>query len=678
MSLTSSRMRHIAEICRQSPWALPSAALATVLAVAGCGQFEVRGPGEVCQEPPSLEVVEIKKCKEDQRTLLRAKHTIFDLTAKGQLRDPALGFRGRRVRHALALDYSGSMYGGYNRSQPATPGECGWSPGPDGQRRRQSPYYWELADFAELLEGGPLAAVGIGEPIHALVFSREVVLIDDQSESVFPRAGGSFPHPLPRAYGDPHEALRRLSATGGGTLPPDPKDAPFGPAGMHLETRLNLILDAGAALFEEFEERDGLLWIVTDNIIEEIPQGAPDSPAVRNAQRNREFYETLKSNPRWQVVYAWPIHRAQWLCGDTLMVYAFYYSSRERIDEPALKDLITGEPARLDTPEHQATFQRYASSASPAPGLPFKLKPQDIGVVELSFVGRIKCQPVRIEHRGRCLARLKIINLMNHRQVDHAVLVMKSGRADPFGIKADNPVPVRIAAPLCSGAATKRVTVGQRIPPKGEIIIPIEFDVEPVQTELNTFADHYESANFSTFLMIGSMTVRIEDLRTSLVIPPARIADVYGVDAMPRIFQNPITDHFNTSICLLMPIDNPSYFVSLLIVTLAIVSGVMILLVFWIIRPLYRMAVVDGVDRDTVRMIRILSQPILVDGTEVVKARRRFWSGEPAIRPAPGFTVKKRSPGWEYSRIGDDFSSPRFLELRRVGGRTAPARGDSF
>src|SRR5262245_61896304 len=104
--------------------------LLATLAV-GCRQFEVVGAPDTCPTEERLPPDQVQKCWKAHETTLTTEHPPADPTGGGRLRDAALPIAGRRLRHAVALDYSGSMYGGYDDEAPGE-APCGWHLGADG------------------------------------------------------------------------------------------------------------------------------------------------------------------------------------------------------------------------------------------------------------------------------------------------------------------------------------------------------------------------------------------------------------------------------------------------------------------------------------------------------------------------------------------------------------------
>jgi hypothetical protein len=615
------------------------AALLLAVLVAGCRQLKVTGAPDLCPAEERLSAEGAQSCWEKDHIALTGNRGVADPSEGGRLHGEKLPIAGRRLRHIVALDYSGSMYGGYDDEQPGT-SPCGWHL-EENRHVRNGPYYWEKPEFAQFLADGPLGALIGKEPVHPMAFNRLVTVLGaDGSFSTFDEAAGRFPGALPPPVHGRDAVLAALTATGSGRLPANPAKAPFGDP---QQTRLKGVLDAASALFESFDERDGILWIVTDNIIEQAPPGAVE--VARDVLYNQEFYETLRDDPRWQVIHAWPVHRAPWLCGSTLMVYGLYYSSRLRIDERNYRELCRGTDAQLAHERQIAAFKRYAHAASPSPGQPFKLKPHDIDVVEISFVGQVRCDPVKVGMASECTAQIQVENQLNHRRIDAAEIVLVNGRCDPWGLRSRRLWPVRIASPFCAGTMTRTLALPHPILPGRPEKLTIRFASPPVETVRNTFADHWESANFDRFLMLGRMNVGIRNLATSMVIGEEVLRDVYGVQSLPTLFRNPSTDNLQTSICLVLSVQNPSFVASLVLVAVIATAVLMVAFFLWLLKPSFRTIVIDGVDQGRFRLMRIGSHDLQYRGQRIGRARLG-WNGSPALRGVGGHKIRKQGNHW--------------------------------
>ncbi len=649
-------------------------ALAAALLCAACAQLELSGSQASDAEGTPLTGEQVATCSTNEAAVLEGDRPIADLTANGQLSGAHQPFAGRGLTHVVALDYSGSMFGGYERDEPSDKASgCGWSRSSRGARSPNGEFYWQLPAFRELLGQGAMAGIASGDPVHAAVFNKDFFLLHDGGGARWlgrDSFEGGVPTPDPSAA----TALDRLvSSAAGGSLP-ERWSAPWATPRMWDESRMAQALDASAALFAQAPGGDGILWIVTDNIIET----ATSDSASKEAELNRQFYLRLKQDPRWQVVYAYPVHQADWLCGSTLLVYGMYWSGHERIGESEYFALTDSDGARLASDAQLATFQGLANPGSPAPGHPFKLKPDDMDLLKVAFERQIDCPPAKAGQARQCRATLTIDNLLAHRRIDGAKLHLESGRLDAWNQVKNTVVRVPTAKPLAAGVVTADVVLSEPIPPGGSKTVQVDLLVPAVQTYQETLRDHWENANHEQFRMLGSMSVAITELRTTMAVDEAQLGDVYGVSSLPEIFRNPNTSKLNATICMKMWVENPAWLISLLILGALLLVILVVALGVWLLKPSFRVAAIDDVEVGRVRISRIMGATIEHRGTRVARVRQRL-GGSIAVTGVKPYRARPIGGHWELRDAEADMSERHRLELRRRSQPSQRGRaGDDF
>lgn len=583
------------------------------LTLVGCS---LQGAGDPFPEDPALSPSEIEACLDGE--LDRDDREAVDRTARGQLKGPAPAIRGPEIEHIVALDFSGSMYGGY---------ETG------GKPDDTCPFYWEVPEFDGLLQEGPLASIPSGAPVSTLVFGKRV-------------------HWLAQPSADPKADFD--------ALPDAPWKADFAKKGRFWdESRMADVLNAATEAFSVTPRGDGILWIVTDNIAD-----IGDGP---EANYNRLFYEHLKNDARWQVVYAYPVHEGEWLCGSTLLVYGLYYSIHERVDQ----ELYEQVQDILSPPSTVAAFAKVGNPDSPSPGHPFRLKPDDLELVVPSFDGTVDCGGPRATGLTRtCVARVNLDNLLMHRRITGAALRFRSARLDAWDLSSGEPVPT--AVPFPSGGITAMAELQEPIEPHENVVLEVELEIPAVETEHHTLRDHWESAQHPQFDMVGPMTVEVTGLWTEMAIAEEDLGDIYGVEQLPGIFKAPTMNNLRRTVCLELAVDNPSYFSSILLLVLA--GGGLLGFVggSFLLKPTYRWLHVDGEQKEQVRVSRLLSSTIEVDGKPVAKLKQT-WGGKLRMTALKPWRLTPRGGQWELQNRDDEFGGRRTLELKRRGG----ARGSS-
>ncbi len=648
------------------------AAIAALFCTA-CGQFELVGAGDPTAAGARLSAEQVALCSTDGAAVLEGNRPTTDVTAGGKLSGDHQPFAGRALTHVVALDYSGSMFGGYEREEPsAKDSSCGWSRSSRGTRSPNGDFYWELPAFRDLLDSGVMAGIAPGDPVHAAVFNKDVFLLHDGGGARW-LGRDSFEGGLPSADSSADEALSRLvSSSAGGTLP-ERWSAPWATSRMWDESRMASVLDAASAVFSQ-GSGDGILWIVTDNIIET----ASNDSRSKEAELNRQFYLRLKQDPRWQVVYAYPVHQADWLCGSTLLVYGMYWSGHERITESEYFTLTSGPASKLANDAQLSAFAGLANPGSPAPGHPFKLKPDDMDLMKVAFDKKIECPPAKAGQARQCRATLTIENLLKHRRIDGAKLHLESGRLDAWNRSGNQVVRVPTAKPLGAGVVTADVVIAEPIPPGASKTLEVDLLVPPVETQEHTLRDHWESANHERFRMLGSMSVAITELRTTMAVDQAQLGDVYGVSALPEIFRNPNTSNLNTTICLKMWVDNPAWLISLLLLSALLLIVLLVLLGGWLLKPSFRVAVIDEVEIGRIRVSRIMGATIEHRGTRLAKVRQRLGGSIRVIGIKP-WRARTIGGHWELRDAESDMGERHRLELRRRSRPSQRGRGgDDF
>ena len=628
--------------------------LVACLLATACGQFVLTPARDACADAASLTRPEAQACLQKLPSILASPGEAMDRTAGGQLSGEPLSVRGRPIAHIFAVDFSGSMYGK----------RADWN-------AKTNPYLWTNPAWTELMRGGPLAALGADDPTWALYFNTDAVLLGADGARRIDVSIGVGAEDIPTPFIGNSAVIPKVSGAAGGQLPTTPWTGQFGSLKVnpdaHKKTDIPKAVATAAAVFETRPDRDGILWLITDNIIE-LGDGA-------EAANNAAFYQELKSNPRWQVVYAYPITHGDWLNGTTLMAYGMYYSSRLAIEEEAYGDLTRGEPSRLASDAMIRTFAGLSNPASPDPGQPFKLKPDYLDVLKVAFDGEIKCPNADAGQPRTCTATLRIENLLKHRRIDHARFSLSCGKLAAWPVGKSSMDPLLIVRPICPGDVKAVYDLPAPIDHDGFTTIPITLPVPPVEVETHTLRDRWESAQHERFVLVGSVDAAIDGVETSMVISSADMSSVYGVESLPSLFRNPNTDRLRSSVCMMLGVNNPSYMASIVFLALLVVLGGGGLLA-WLVKPMFVNCYVDGVDRGKIRLSRLGWTDVTVDGRTIARAGLSL-QGSIQMKSVPPGRVTRRGAEWEYRQSEGD--SPRKIELTRRARRSAgPGRRDAF
>lgn len=633
---------------------MPKILMATAsLLASACGQFVLSPAPDTCADAESLTRADAQACAQKLSSILASPGETMDRTGGGMLSGEATSARGRPMAHIVALDFSGSMYGGFARGAKYD--------------EQTNPYLWTTPGWSELMQGGPLAALGEEDPAWVLYFNTDSVLLGADGAERLAVDAGVTQRDLPAPLLGAPAALLELTGSVGGHLPANPWAGRFpglqASPKAYLHTDIPKAVATAAAVFESRPEREGILWLVTDNIIE-----LGEGPEAAN---NAAFYRELKGNPRWQVVYAYPVTHGEWLKGTTLMVYGMYYSSHLAIEEAEYGDLTRGEPSRLASETMIATFRGLSNPLSPDPGHPFKLKPDYLDVLKVAFDGEITCPNADAGEARTCKASLRIENLLKHRRIDHARFTLSCGKLAAWPIGAKSMDPLLMVRPLCPGSVQAVYDLPAPIEHGGFANIPIQLPVPPVEVETRTLLDRWESAQHERFVLVGAVDAAIDGVETSMVISSAEMKDVYGVESLPTLFRNPNTDRLRASVCMMLGVNNPSYMASIVFLTLLGIGGGGAGLVAWLIKPMFVIFSVDGVSSGKLRLSRLMWTPVTIDGRTIAIASLAL-NGSVTVKSVPPGKITRRGGDWEYRQSESD--SPRKLGLSRRGPAPRPGR----
>jgi hypothetical protein len=173
------------------------------------------------------------------------------------------------------------------------------------------------------------------------------------------------------------------------------------------------------------------------------------------------------------------------------------------------------------------------------------------------------------------------------------------------------------------------------------------------------------------------MNVGIRNLKTSMIIQQEALKNVYGVDSLPTLFSNPSTDNLQTSICLPLSVQNPSYFASLVLFILIVIATLSVATVFWLLKPSFRTILIDDVDQGRFRMNRLGGRDLVLQGQRIGRTRLG-WEGSPMLRGAGGHKIQKRGTHWIYYEDGKDGVERRIEIVSKKGKPAGQRRDDAF
>ncbi len=650
---------------------------AAVLGAGACA----KAPPPRCPEEGAADADVVR----DARVRVTTTTLPTDPTSGGRLSGPA--FTGPRAYSAvLLLDYSGSMFGGYDRPAQTSCPRCQ----AQGTRRNAQPYFYADPQFRDFVAGllDAVTPPGSSVGIRPILFNRSLWrFTEGKATALTPATMSTVPTWTASTMTGP--ALSQALAQ----IPSDPFRATGDAANeTHIKPALQSAVQLALSTGDE-----GLIFLVTDNIADQSGGGV----TADDARRNLEFYEYLKQEPRLQLVYAYPIHDAEkctWLCGSSLFVYALQVSKRQRADTVEVDRLsgghLGGGAANADGILWNGDVQRLAAAhagRSPAniAGVPLRLKPMDLNAVNVSFerTPEGKLRPLRCARSAEfgdtvpCVASLVVTNTLRHERIDSARLLLEGGTLLPH--TKDSAARVRWASAVCKGTikATKATAsvdddgafVLGPIDPGKQQQLQVKLLLPAVTVAATTIGDIVDVAFADAIVVEGPMTAKVMDVRTSLLVPVSERDAVYGAKALPRIFTDRSEAEVAASFPVVAVVNNDGKVAAWLLL-----GGLLLLLLvvgtlMFILQPAYCTLLVDGSEHDRYRLIRFSSRK--VELRSVLYGRVKRGVGAPTFVPVRGAQARRTGAAWA---VTPPAGSEARLELRQGRGQKRQAAASGF
>jgi hypothetical protein len=607
--------------------------------VAGCSTGEVRFcPDERAEVADGA----VKK------QLFRA---LADPTEGGSLKGKPPAGTDRPRKMILLLDYSGSMYGGFGKPRPAGCPRCAVKP----------PFYFGQAEFQTLLARWLDAATPPGTDMRL-----EILLFNDRlwrvGESVEPFTGSvplRFDRRISAASGEQVAAWLR-------SIKPNPSDVDArAPLTTRSREALEKVLDAVVD--------EAVLWLITDNIVD-TRNGVV---SAEEAERNLQFYEALRADPRVQMVSAYPLLRPEtctWMCGTSLFAYGIYASRFERPGSPEFHRLggtaPDGRPSReglLWNDALRAIAAEYSGRAANVEGadlagVPLRLKPIDTEVLSLDFQLH-GGQALRCDQRAeygdelRCAARIVVRNTLRHQTVESAELSLSNEVLLPRKQGSRRRLPW--ASAVCAGQMRLerwRVQGGREgggrdpiqlgpLAPLRQAVVDVLFHVPAIHVDTRRSTYLADVALTPRILLDGRIVAEIRDIRTRLFLDPERLEGVYGAAALPGIFRRAEQARIRAEYPAAAVVSNNGQVLGLLVLLCGgSLLGIAVLVVLRFQR-IQLTVVVNGVETARLSMPRVSRRPLEIDGA--VRAEvRRGWSAVFRLVPRAGNRLRKEGSTW--------------------------------
>ncbi len=613
---------------------------------------------------------EVRVCEDENQSMLsdgtmriQQFRSVTDPTAGGVLQGQAPAGGDRPSKLLLLLDYSGSMFGGYGKEQVAGCTTCAAGLVEGKPSRRGQSYYYQVPAFSDLLARWLDAATprSSGQELEVLLFNAGLWRLGEAGVEPFEDpAQLTFRRPVGTASSDQIAAWLRQ-------IPGSPYDVDRrAPNSTESSRALRAVLDA--------VEDEALVWLVTDNIVD----AGGGVVSAEDAKRNLEFYNTLRSDPRVQMIAAYPLHQSDpcsFMCGTSLFVYGIYVARFERPPSAEFHRLggttpDGGGPTDDGLLWNAALAELAAANSSRAAsvegidiaGVPLRLKPVDTEVLSFDFALH-RGQALRCDARAeygdnlRCRIRATVRNVLRHQTVESAKLSLSNETLLPR--KPDQRQRLPWVSAVCKGQMRPvawKVNGGESRPGSEPIelgpLAPLEtavvdavFETPAVDVDTGDRAHIFDVALTDRILLDGRVVAEIRDIRTSLTIDTGGLEQVYGAPELPGIFRG----HKQGRIEAIFPagavVSNDGQILGLLVLFGG--GGLMLALVLVVMRfqRIHLTVLVDDVEHAKLSMPRLSYRPLEIRGSTKATLVRGWGSGY-KLRPRSGYRLRKDGATW--------------------------------
>ncbi|MBL8151168.1 MAG: hypothetical protein JNN15_14675 [Blastocatellia bacterium] len=269
--------------------------------------------------------------------------------------------------------------------------------------------------------------------------------------------------------------------------------------------------DAVRELLSTTNAQRAIIWLLTDNIA--------DKGNSQEALDTREFYKLLASEPRIQMVYAFPILKDPINRRSMLMVYGIVLGSQEPF---SLAELKQWESGYLSTPD----FINFCGVD------PFKMKPLGRNTLELRLKDDLKLDAVDEDSPLTGSVDIAVSSKFNYYTISSAKVHLRATDLEP-----DRTSISRIAGNQFQFSPQQPYSL-KNIKPQSETLLNITFTTPQVSVSpsRNNFATIFADIFDEEFPMRGSLQAHVENVQLKLELPP-KMQNVFGANEIPEIFR---------------------------------------------------------------------------------------------------------------------------------------------
>ncbi|MBI4852661.1 MAG: hypothetical protein HY819_12765 [Acidobacteria bacterium] len=364
------------------------------------------------------------------------------------------------------FDNSASMFDGY--------------PSPRGTTK----YYYQRPEFQEFIKKYIAATAKPEDQISIITFNRVTNTVLPLTPLSNISWNGVFP------------PLGKLDVVGSQS----PQDIGF--------TRMP---DALRQLLESLNGRKAVVWLLTDNIA--------DTGVSNEAADTKEFYRLLATDPRVQMVHAYPLLREPINSKSTLMIYGIVLGDKEPFSLAELK-------------EYDENYIGASSMVNLMGEDAFQMKPLNRNTLELSLKEQLKLDA--IDENSPLTGSVDLVLKSNFHY--HTIA------ATNLNLRAEDLKPERASISLIPGDkfqfSPEQPYQINNIRAKSEYSFNVKFTTPQVTVSpsRNKFATLFADIFDETFPMHGVLWAKIDDVELKLEVPPS-MQKAFGAQDIPEIFR---------------------------------------------------------------------------------------------------------------------------------------------
>lgn len=269
--------------------------------------------------------------------------------------------------------------------------------------------------------------------------------------------------------------------------------------------------DAVRQLLNSLNGRKAVVWLLTDNIA--------DTGASNEAADTREFYSLLATDPRVQMVAAYPLLREPINSKSTLMIYGIVLGDKEPFPLAELK-------------EYEQNYIGASSIVTLMGQDAFQMKPLNRNTLELALKEQLKLDA--IDEDSPLTGSVDLILKSNFHY--HTIA------AANMNLRAEDLKPERASISTIAGDKFEFSPAQpyqiNNIRAKSDYSFTVKFTTPQVSVSpsRNKFATLFADIFDETFPMHGVLWAKVDSVQLKLEVPPS-MQKAFGTQDIPEIFR---------------------------------------------------------------------------------------------------------------------------------------------